>query len=184
MLASALLLAGRAAAQGQTTPPASATPAPNRVPATSADAPVHQAANQPNKDHGWSLHFQQTIIKQWHSEFASPYDDTLSLQPREKAKLSLTTTLFIGRRLWKGGALFFNPEVSGGSGLSGASGVAGPIVVSLSVTPTKTGTSAGCTVVSTTWPASFCSSALPWVLKWRTTRTTSTSWAARVRRAT
>ena len=30
-----------------------------------------------------------------------------------------------GRRLWKGAALYFNPEVAGGSGLSGARGVAG-----------------------------------------------------------
>lgn len=39
----------------------------------------------------------------------------------------MTATVFLGRRLWKNGALFFNPEVSGGSGLSGASGVAGAL---------------------------------------------------------
>ncbi|MEJ7660684.1 MAG: hypothetical protein WKG07_14250 [Hymenobacter sp.] len=47
------------------------------------------------------------------------------MQARENAKLSLTTTLFIGRRLWKNAAVYFNPEVAGGSGLSGATGIGG-----------------------------------------------------------
>ncbi|GAA4352008.1 hypothetical protein GCM10023185_11200 [Hymenobacter saemangeumensis] len=98
--------------------PASTPPA--AVPAATAGA-----LNQSPTGSNWSLHFQQTAIKQWHTEFCSSYKDSLSLQPRENAKLSLTSTLFIGRKLWRGGAVFFNPEVSGGSGLSGASGVAG-----------------------------------------------------------
>nr|WP_280638282.1 carbohydrate porin [Hymenobacter sp. 5317J-9] len=44
---------------------------------------------------------------------------------RESAKLSFTSTLFIGRRLWKRAAVYFNPEVAGGSGLSSARGIAG-----------------------------------------------------------
>jgi len=126
-VAALTLLASPAFAQGGVTPPASATPAPSQVPATSAQETVHHEIGEPGDAHGWSVHFQQTVIKQWHSEFHHPYEDSLSLQSRENAKLSLTTTLFIGRRLWKGGALFFNPEVSGGSGLSGASGVAGAL---------------------------------------------------------
>jgi hypothetical protein len=35
--------------------------------------------------------------------------------------------LFLGRKLWKGAALYFNPEVSVGKGLSFASGVAGAL---------------------------------------------------------
>ncbi len=120
------LLAGSAFGQGGVTPPSSATP--GQPPAgASAQQPARIDTGQPNDNHGWSIHFQQTVIKQWHSEFSVLYEDTLSLQSRENAKLSLTTTLFIGRRLWKGGAIFFNPEVSGGSGLSGASGVAGAL---------------------------------------------------------
>ncbi|MFM9709765.1 hypothetical protein, partial [Streptomyces galilaeus] len=40
---------------------------------------------------------------------------------------SLTSTLFLGRKLWKGAAFYFNPEVSGGNGLSFATGVAGAL---------------------------------------------------------
>ncbi len=122
LAAAALLLAGRALAQGQVTPPASATPAPGQVPATSAQEPSHRAEGPAEN---WSLHFQQTVIQQWHNDLRPRYAGDHSLAPRENAKLSLTTTLFLGRRLWKGAAVFFNPEVAGGSGLSGATGIAG-----------------------------------------------------------
>ncbi|RZK52399.1 MAG: hypothetical protein EOO59_13730, partial [Hymenobacter sp.] len=125
-LGALLLLAGVAYGQGGVTPPSSVLPAKPPA-AASAQQPVHYEYGQPGDHHGWSVHFQQTIIKQWHSVFRAPYQDSLSLQQRENAKLSLTTTAFIGRRLWKNGAIFVNPEVSGGSGLSGASGVAGAL---------------------------------------------------------
>jgi high affinity Mn2+ porin len=41
--------------------------------------------------------------------------------------MSLTSTFFLGRRLWKGAAVYFNPEVAGGKGLSYAVGVAGAL---------------------------------------------------------
>ena len=112
-------------AWGQVTPPDTKVPASAPAAAPSQE-PIKQpatAAGEPRKGA-----FQQTVIKQWHSEFSSLYTDSLlSLQSREKAKLSLTTTLFIGRRLWRGGSVVFNPEVSGGSGLSKSSGVAGAL---------------------------------------------------------
>jgi high affinity Mn2+ porin len=119
LLAGALLLALPALAQ--VTPPGSTTPAtpPN---AASAQEPMHQPAE---KARNWSLHFQQTLIDQWHNNLTTPYSGDYSLADRESAKLSFTSTLFIGRRLWKGAAVYFNPEVAGGSGLSGARGVAG-----------------------------------------------------------
>ena len=114
----------------QVTPPG--TTVPTTPPAAApAQEPIRQPESASGRPRNWSLHFQQTVIKQWHAEFDSPTPDSLlsplSLQSREKAKLSLTSTLFIGRRLWRGGALFCNPEVSGGSGLSAASGVAGAL---------------------------------------------------------
>lgn len=119
-----LLLAGQAQAQGQVTPPASATP--GRPPAAaSAPEPVHKEVAIPGKAENWSLHFQQTVIQQWHNDLSPRYAGDHSLAARESAKLSLTTTLFIGRRLWKGAAVYFNPEVAGGSGLSGATGIGG-----------------------------------------------------------
>ncbi len=122
----ALLLAGTAYGQGAVTSPSSATP-PTPPAGASAQQPVHVDNGQPNDYHGWSLHFQQTIIRQWHAGFSAPYSDSLSLQPKENAKMSLTTTLYLGRRLWKNAAVIFNPEVSGGSGLSGASGLGGAL---------------------------------------------------------
>ena len=114
-----LVLPGQVA-YAQVTPPASTAPAaPTAVPATLAS---HAPAAGPQP---WSLHFQQTIIDQWHSGLSTPYAGDYSLADRESAKLSLTSTLFIGRRLWRGASLFFNPEVAGGSGLSGARGIAG-----------------------------------------------------------
>jgi high affinity Mn2+ porin len=71
------------------------------------------------------VHFQQTLIDQWHAPFSAPYSGEYSLAPHEKAKLSFTSTAFIGCRLWSGASLYFNPEVAGGSGLSGARGIAG-----------------------------------------------------------
>jgi high affinity Mn2+ porin len=115
------LLAGRAFAQGQVTPPASVTPV--KPPAgASAQQPTH---HEHDASENWSLHFQQTVIQQWHNDLSPRYEGPHSLAAREKAKLSLTTTLFIGRRLWKGAAVYFNPEVAGGSGLSGATGIGG-----------------------------------------------------------
>jgi len=114
-----LALAGTAYGQGQVTPPASALPG-QQPAAASAQQPVHHV-----HDENWSVHFQQTVIQQWHQDLSPRYAGGNSLQARENAKLSLTTTLFLGRRLWKGAAVYFNPEVAGGSGLSGATGIGG-----------------------------------------------------------
>jgi len=73
----------------------------------------------------WSIHFQTTLIQQGHTNLTPVYFGLNSLQAKESPKLSLTTTIFLGRKLWKGAAAFVNPEVAGGSGLSGARGVAG-----------------------------------------------------------
>ena len=74
----------------------------------------------------WSVHFQMTTIDQYHFAFKAPYSGTNSLADSvEKPALSITSTLFLGRKLWKGAALFFNPEISGGRGMSGTRGIAG-----------------------------------------------------------
>jgi high affinity Mn2+ porin len=73
----------------------------------------------------WNIHFQQTVITQYHPDFYAPYSDTFSLQPKNEAQTSLTTTFFLGFRLWKGAKLYINPEMAGGSGFSQARGIAG-----------------------------------------------------------
>lgn len=118
----AALVAATPTALAQTTPGNTAPPAATLPAAAPAASPDKQAPTHPRN---WSLHFQQTIIDQWHSTITAPYTGPYSLQPREKAKLSLTTTVFLGRRLWRGASVYLNPEVAGGSGLSGARGIAG-----------------------------------------------------------
>jgi high affinity Mn2+ porin len=76
-------------------------------------------------DSGWSYHFQFTGIEQGHFAFRSPYSGQNSLQRGGEQDYSVTSTIYLGRTLWKGAALYFNPEMAGGSGLSSTRGVAG-----------------------------------------------------------
>lgn len=73
----------------------------------------------------WSYHFQLTTVWQAHPSFPSPYSGKNSLYSGSENALSLTSTLFLGRKLWKGAAIYFNPEISGGGGISDAVGIAG-----------------------------------------------------------
>jgi high affinity Mn2+ porin len=84
-----------------------------------------QDSSGSKEDQAWNFHFQQTVIWQYHFDFPAPYSGVNSLKPVESPQISVTSTLFIGRGLWQGGELYFNPELSGGNGLSGSSGVAG-----------------------------------------------------------
>lgn len=73
-----------------------------------------------------AAHFQFTAISQGHFAFKSDYAGKNSLQSKAQwGATSITSTLFLGKRLWKGAAFYLNPEISGGEGLSGALGVGG-----------------------------------------------------------
>lgn len=71
----------------------------------------------------FTIHGQTTIINQYKPTFSVPYSGENSLVPDEESRTSITSTLFLGTRLWKGASLYINPELAGGSGLSGALGV-------------------------------------------------------------
>ena len=76
----------------------------------------------------WTTHFQFTTIVQYHAGFNSKYSGNNSLTDSvEIAATTATSTLFLGHKLWKGAAFYFNPEISGGRGLSSALGVAGAL---------------------------------------------------------
>jgi high affinity Mn2+ porin len=77
------------------------------------------------KQQRFNLHFQQTIITQNKPGFGAKYTGDNSLQTGEETQTSLTTTFYGGARLWKGAQVYFNPEMSGGAGLSKTLGVAG-----------------------------------------------------------
>jgi high affinity Mn2+ porin len=74
----------------------------------------------------WSYHFQATTVIQNYVPFNAPYSalNSLPTKPGDNA-LSLTSTLFLGHRLWKNASMYFEPEVAGGKGINGATGIAG-----------------------------------------------------------
>ncbi|MGZ3871717.1 MAG: carbohydrate porin [Mucilaginibacter sp.] len=72
-----------------------------------------------------SFHFQQTIITQYKPAFTANYSGLNSLSTKEETQSSITSTFFGAVRLWKGAEAYFNPEISGGAGLSKTLGVAG-----------------------------------------------------------
>ena len=75
------------------------------------------------KEERFSIHGQSTVITQYKPAFSANYTGTNSLVPQSETQISNTYTLFLGARLWKGASAYFNPEVAGGSGLSGSLGV-------------------------------------------------------------
>ena len=80
------------------------------------------------KPNNWTTHFQFTTIVQSHSGFNSKYSGYNSLADSvETGATTVTATLFLGRKLWKGASFYFNPEISGGKGLSSSVGVAGAL---------------------------------------------------------
>ncbi len=78
----------------------------------------------PAVDERWNLFWQATSIGQMHGSFRSPYQGVNSLENRIEADASITTTLFLGLRLFKDTQLYFNPEIAGGNGFSRVTGIA------------------------------------------------------------
>lgn len=71
------------------------------------------------------VHFQLTTVTQAHPAFSASYSGKNSLSPDSEHESTVTSTLYLGARLWKGAELYVNPELSGGSGLSRVLGIAG-----------------------------------------------------------
>lgn len=87
-----------------------------------------QDKNDTTKPNNLTNHYQFTVIAESHAGFKSAYSGNNSLADSvEVGAVTVTSTLFLGRRLWKGAAFYFNPELSGGRGLSSAVGVAGAL---------------------------------------------------------
>ncbi len=84
-----------------------------------------QSEKDTSQPKNWTLHFQQTVIGQYHPPFASPYSGLNSQPSVTPTAVSITSTLFIGTRLWQGGELYLNPELSGGKGIGKTLGIAG-----------------------------------------------------------
>lgn len=73
----------------------------------------------------YSLHWQTTLISQYHFDFKAPYSGDNSLLNSEPARSSVSATAFLAYKLFKNTYLVFNPEAAGGKGFSKTLGIAG-----------------------------------------------------------
>jgi high affinity Mn2+ porin len=72
----------------------------------------------------WSIHGQATYVEQGYFSFHSPYQGANSLSGAGQVRNTVSATIFLGRRLWPGGEIYFNPELMQGFGLDDVHGVA------------------------------------------------------------
>jgi hypothetical protein len=93
------------------------------VQAEPAEEGLTHAVSQQAED--WSLHFQFTGIYQGYPSFPARYSGAHSLNRQAQIRETVTTTGFLGRRLWPGAAVYVNPEFFQGLGFNGTFGVAG-----------------------------------------------------------
>lgn len=73
----------------------------------------------------WSVNLQATFIEQLYRSFPSAYEGPNSFRTQGQAEHTFSSSLYLGRQLWAGGALFYNPEIFQGYGLSHTFGIAG-----------------------------------------------------------
>ena len=97
---------------------------PNIGPPEDALIPSLAAKQDRLEEQGWIVRGQATFILQGNAGFRSPYRGAGSLTPAPQARNTLSTDLILGRRLWHGAEIIFNPSVTRGFGLSNSTGVA------------------------------------------------------------
>jgi high affinity Mn2+ porin len=107
------------------TSPSSDTSSANDKKSSEASETKDKKKSEESERSDWSIHGQSTFIEQGYPAFRSPYEGTNSLFGGNQARETWTATAFIGRRLWEGAEIYFNPEVDQGFGLSDTRGVAG-----------------------------------------------------------
>jgi high affinity Mn2+ porin len=73
----------------------------------------------------WEIYGQSTYLAQGYPSFHAPYSGINSLSPNAQAKATWSNSLYLNARLWDGGEVYFNPELSQGFGLSDTVGLAG-----------------------------------------------------------
>jgi high affinity Mn2+ porin len=100
--------------------------APQRAPSQQlAAAGSPSPAGESLQTNPWSLHGQFTNVTQYHPAFRSPYQGANSLAGANATNETADLTAIVGRRLWSGAALYVDPEIDQGFGLSDTLGVAG-----------------------------------------------------------
>ncbi|MGJ0511251.1 carbohydrate porin [Methylocystis sp.] len=80
--------------------------------------------DDPDAPERYSVHAQTTNVVQAYPRFRALYDGPNSFPSGGKANVGSTTNLFLGLRLWDGGAVYLNPEIDAGYGLANSVGAA------------------------------------------------------------
>jgi high affinity Mn2+ porin len=90
----------------------------------SEDKPSRPVDPSAGEQELYSFHFQSTAATQYHPTFAAAYSGNNSLGAKAESATAFVNTLYADFRLWPGAELLFDPEMSGGKGLSKTLGVA------------------------------------------------------------
>src|SRR5207248_4441738 len=90
----------------------------------SAGAAIAGATSLPESNN-FTVHGQTTFIEQAYPRFRSPYQGPNSLPAGGQGRETWTSTAYLGWRLWEGGEVYFDPELSQGLGIGGTLGLAG-----------------------------------------------------------
>jgi high affinity Mn2+ porin len=93
------------------------------VPAQAAE-PVERHDTGPPAAECFSLHYQATAATQAHPAFKAKYSGDNSLSDTAESATALVMSLAADLRLWRGADVIFDPELSGGRGISRTLGVA------------------------------------------------------------
>jgi len=90
----------------------------------SEDKPTPPVDPEKGERELYSVHFQSTMVTAYHPSFAAKYAGKNSMSSDSESATAFVTTLYGDVRLWPGGEFLFDPEMSGGKGLSSTLGVA------------------------------------------------------------
>src|SRR6266436_716752 len=112
------ILSGTMGLAAATAPPCYAQQAPLNL-------SIPQVAPAAGEPEDWSIHVQYTLVGQGYPRFRSPYRGVNSLPGGGEVRETMSQTTYLGRRLWDGGELYFNPEFNQGFGLADSHGLAG-----------------------------------------------------------
>lgn len=90
-----------------------------------AEKPKEDATKEPFKPEPFSFHFQSTATLQGYPAFHAAYSGPNSLPNFGEGRMSYSSTLFLGAKLWEGAEIYANPELFGGKGIGQGFGIAG-----------------------------------------------------------
>ncbi len=146
LFCSSVIALAQSASPVTPTPP-NTSPEPGRTPATTSTSPATAAVeNQPLisigtttipivlpnlsgrlfDQFGYTFHGQTTIIPQFHGNFPARYSGPHSFSDNSESAVSYSGTLFTGIRIAQGTEVYFDPEVTAGTGLSSVLGLGDP----------------------------------------------------------